>query len=99
MRELEGGRVGWNAQMYKPLRQNIRARCLVWYYNPRVIPGTSHKLRPYQVTKLIVPSLADINPLYYPGEDRLVSLDELKLYHGENVVQQNPEDIFRLITG
>ena len=79
-------------------------RMFGWYFDPRIVPGTSHRLRlfwarPYQVTKLIVPSLADINPLYYPGEDRLVSLDELKLYHGENVVQQNPEDIFRLITG
>ena len=31
--------------------------------------------------------------MYYPGEERLVSLDMLKLYQGEDVIQQNPEDI------
>ena len=29
MREVQGGRVRWNAQMYKPLTQNIRAGSLV----------------------------------------------------------------------
>ena len=59
MREVEGGRVRWNAQMYKPLTQNIRVGCLVWYFDPRIIiPGTSNKLRlfwagPYRVSKLI----------------------------------------------
>ena len=43
MREVQGGRVRRNAQMYKPLTQNIRVGCLVWYFDPRVIPGTSHK--------------------------------------------------------
>ena len=66
----------------------------VWYFDPRVIPGTSHKLRsfwagPYCVTKLIAPALAEINP----REERLVILDLLKLYRGEDVVGQNPEDI------
>ena len=44
---------------------------------------------------LSYPILAEIKPVYYPGEegeDRLVSLDLLKLYSGEDVVQQNPED-------
>ena len=31
--------------------------------------------------------------MYYPEEERLVSLDVLKLYRGEDVVRQNPEDI------
>ena len=31
--------------------------------------------------------------MYYPGEEKLVSLDVLKLYWGEDVVPQNPEDI------
>ena len=34
-----------NAQMYKPLTQNIQVGGLVWYFDPRIIPGTSHKLR------------------------------------------------------
>ena len=47
MREVIGGRVWWNAQMYKPLTQNIQAGCLVWYFDPRIIIGTSHKLRSF----------------------------------------------------
>ena len=31
--------------------------------------------------------------MYYPRENRLISLDMLKLYQGEVVVCQNPEDI------
>ena len=62
-----------------------------------IIPGTSHKLRsfwagPYKVMKNIAPALAKIKPAYYPGEEKLVSLDMLKLYWGEDVVQKNPED-------
>ena len=80
--------------MYKPLTQNIRVGCLVWYFDPRIIPGTSHKLRsfwagPYRVSKLIAPSLAEINP----GVEKLVSLDVIKLYRGEDVVGQEPEDV------
>ena len=84
MREVQGGRVRWCAQMYKPLTQNIRVGCLVWYFDPRIIPGISHKLisfwaGPYRVSKLIAPSLAEIKPDFYPGEEKLVSLDVLKL--------------------
>ena len=31
--------------------------------------------------------------MYYPGEEKLVGLDVLKLYRGENVIRQDPEDI------
>ena len=41
----------------------------------------------------IAPALAYIKPVYYPGEEKLVSLDMLKLYHGEDVICQDPEDI------
>ena len=85
-------------QMYKLLTQNIWAECLVWYFDCRIIFGTSHKVRsfwagPCQVTKLIALALAEIKPVYYPGEERLVSLDVLKLYRGEDIIRQNPEDI------
>ena len=71
--------------MYKPLTQNIQAGCLVWHFDHRIIPGTSHKLRsfwggPYRAMKLIAPALAEIKPVYYPGEEKLESLDVLKLY-------------------
>ena len=31
--------------------------------------------------------------MYYPREEKLVSLNVLKLYQGENVICQDPEDI------
>ena len=43
--------------------------------------------------KLIAPSLAEIRPVYYPGEVKLVSLDILKLYRSEDVVRQNPDNV------
>ena len=46
-----------------------------------------------QGDKLIALSLAEIRHVYYPGEVKLVSLDVLKLYHGEDVVRQNPDDV------
>ena len=54
-REVQGGRVRRNAQIYKLLTQNIRVGCLVRYFDPRIIPRTSHKLRsfwagPYRVS-------------------------------------------------
>ena len=98
MREVQGGKVRRNAQLYKLLTQNIRVGCLVWYFDPRIIPWTSHKLRlfwagPYQVSKLIAPSLAEIKPVYYHGEENLVCLEVLKLYRGEDVVPQEPADV------
>ena len=82
--------------MYKPLTQNIRARCLVWYFDPRINPGTNHNLRlfwegSYWVMKLIAPALLEMKQGYFPGKERLVSLDVLKLY--QVVIRQNPEDI------
>ena len=69
----------------------------MWYFNP-IILGTTHKLRsfwtgPYPVSRWIAPALAEIKPVYYPEEEKLVSLDLLKLYRGEDVVGQEPEDI------
>ena len=37
--------------------------------------------------------MAEIKPEYYPGEEKLVSLDVLKLYRGEDVVRQEPGDV------
>ena len=74
MREVQGRRVRRKAQMYKPLPQNIKAGCLVWYFNPRILPaGTSHKLRtfwagPYRVIKILAPVLVEIEPVYYPRD-------------------------------
>ena len=75
--------------------QNIRVGCLVWHFDARVIPGTSHKLRYLWagVSKLIALSLAEIKPVYYPREEKIVGLDVLKLYHGEDVIRQAPAEI------
>ena len=43
--------------------------------------------------KIIAPALAEIKSVYYPGEEKLVSLDMLKLYWGEDIVRQNLEDL------
>ena len=42
---------------------------------------------------MIAPALVEIKPVYYPGEEKFVSLDVLKLYHGEDVIRQDPKDI------
>ena len=44
MRDLQSGRIRQNVWMYKPLTQNIRAGYSVWYFNPRIIPGTRRKI-------------------------------------------------------
>ena len=38
-------------------------------------------------------ALAEIKPVHYPREEKLVSLNGLKLYRGEDVIRQNPEDL------
>ena len=43
--------------------------------------------------KMIAPALAEIKPVYCPGEEKLVSLDMLKLYQGVDEVWQSPEDL------
>ena len=44
--------------------------------------------------KLIALALAEIKLLYYPGEEKLVSLHGYaKLYWGEDIVCQNLEDL------
>ena len=55
MREVQGGRLRRNAQMYRPLTQNmykvlmqnIQVGCLVWYFNSKIVPWTNHKLRSF----------------------------------------------------
>ena len=92
MRDVQGRRVRRNAQMYKPLTQNTRASCLVWYFVLRIIPGTSHKLRsfwagPYQVTRLIAPALGGTTPCTIP-EKRNYELRRI-----ETILQQSCDSI------
>ena len=92
MREVHGRRVRQKAQ-------DVQAGShFSFVFDPRIIPGTSLKIRsfwagPYQVTKLMALAVAEIKPVCYPGEERLVSLDVFKLYRGEDLIHQSPEDI------
>ena len=38
-------------------------------------------------------ALAEIKPVYYPGEEKLLGLDMWKLNRGEDVIRQDPEDV------
>ena len=40
---------------------------------------------------MVAPALAEIKSVYYPEEEKLVSLDMLKLYRGEDVICQDPD--------
>ena len=42
---------------------------------------------------LIAPALAEIKPVYFTGEERLVSLDLLKLYRGEDMICKNSKEV------
>ena len=93
MREVQGGRV-------KPLTQNILARCLVWYFDPRIIPGTSHKLRSFWV-RTIPGDEADSSGL---GGDQTGVLSQRRMTSesrrtetilGKDVICQNPEERHR----
>ena len=88
--------------MYKPLNQHIKEGSLVWHFDPKIIVGTSHKLRsfwvePYRVSRIIALSLAEIKHMYYSEKEKIVSLDILKLYRGggrgrEHIIQGIQED-------
>ena len=43
--------------------------------------------------KIIALTLAEIKSGYYPGKEKLVSLDMLKLYRGEDIVGHTQEDL------
>ena len=96
MRSAQQGNIRRNAQMYQPLKDGIKVGDKVWYFNPRVVPGTVHKLRnfwlgPYRVHRLIGAALAEIKHLYQDQGTRTVSLDVLKLHHGEDVQLEYPD--------
>ena len=95
MREVQGGTLRCTSRQHRISGPDVYFGILIL---GRIIPGTSHKVRsfwagPYRVMKLNALALPEIKLLYYPGEERLVSLDLLILYSGEDVIHQNPEDI------
>ena len=97
MREMQQNAVRRNAQYYKPLISKFTAGTWVWCFDPKIIPGSCDKLRsywagPYQIVRLIAPALAEIMAVYEKGKTRLVSLDILKEFRGENGVYGYPSD-------
>ena len=72
MRQNQNQAVRRNAQLNKPLTQHVKEGSLVWHFDPRIIAGTSHKLRsfwvgPYRVSRIIALSLAEIKHMYVGG--------------------------------
>ena len=83
-----------NAQYYKPLLNGFKVERWVWLFDPRIIPGSCDKLRsywagPYKIVRKIAPALAEV---YETGKPRIVSIDILKEFRGENNVHGYPSD-------
>jgi hypothetical protein len=69
----------------------------VWIFDPRIIPGSCDKLRsywavPYKIIRLLAPALAEVIAVFEQGKLRMVSVDTLKEYRGENNVNGFPSD-------
>ena len=97
MRERQQATIRRNAQYYKPLVNQFKVGQWVWIFDPRIIPGSCDKLRsywagPYQIMRLLAPALAKVMAVFEQGKPRVVSLDILKEYRGENNVHGFPSD-------
>jgi len=86
-----------NAQYYKPILNQFNIGQWVWIFDPKIIPGSCDKLRsywsgPYKIVRLLAPALAEVIAVYEQGKPRIVSLDILKEFRGENNVHGLPSD-------
>lgn len=67
-------------------------------FDPKVIPGSCDKLRTvhwaelYKIIRKISPALAEVIEVYKKGKPRLVSLDVLKEFRGDNNSYGYPND-------
>ena len=91
MRERQQQTVQRNAQYHKPILNQFNIGQWVWIFDPRIIPGSCDKLRsywagPYKIIRLMAPVLAEVIAVYEQGKPRIVSLDILKEFRGENNV-------------
>ena len=76
MKQKQNQALRRNDQLYKPLTQHFKEGSLVWHFDPRIIAGTSHKLRSfwvgtYRVSRIIAPSLVEIKHMYYPEKEKI----------------------------
>ena len=97
MREKQQQMVRRNAQYYKPILNQFNVGQWVWIFDPKIIPGSCDKLRsywagPYKIVRLLAPALAEVIAVYEQGKPRIVSLDILKEFRGENNVHGFPSD-------
>jgi len=97
MRERQQQTVRRNAQYYKPILNQFNIGQWVWIFDPRIIPGSCDKLRsywagPYKIIRLMAPALAEVIAVFEQGKPRIVSLDILKEFRGENNVHGLPSD-------
>ena len=97
MREKQQATVCRNAQYYKPLMNQFNIGQWVWIFDPRIIPSSCDKLRsywagPYKIIRLLAPALAEVIGVFKQGKPRIMSVDTLKEYRGENNVHGFPSD-------
>ena len=69
----------------------------IWIFDPKIIPGSCDKLKsywagPYKIVSLMAPALAEVIAVYEHGKPRVVSLDILKEFRGENNVHRLPSN-------
>ena len=89
MREKQAEVVRQNAQYYTPLLNSFEVGQWVWLFDPKIIPGSCDKLRsywvgPYKIVRKIAPALVDVIAIYKNGKTRIVNIDALKEFRGEN---------------
>ena len=89
MREKQAEGVQRNAQYYTPLLNNFEVGQWVWLFDPKIIPGSCDKLRsywagPYKIVRKIAPALVEVIAIYENGKTRIVNIDVLKEFRGEN---------------
>ena len=102
MRNVQGWRVQWKSSTEHPDLQTFNLEYPSWLSSVVFWPK-NHPWNQSQVEIVLggtVPSdeadcssLGEIKPVYYSREEKLLSLDVLKLYRGEDMICQNPEDI------
>ena len=83
-----------NAQYYMPILNQFNVGQWVWIFYPKIIPGSCDKLRsywagPYKIVRLLATALAEV---YEQEKPKIVSLDILKEFRGENNVLGLPRD-------
>ena len=97
MREKQQAMVRRKAQYYKLIINQFNIGQWVWIFDSRIIPGSCDKLRsywagPYKIIRLMAPALAEVIAVFEQGKPRIVSMDILKEYQGENNVHSFPSD-------